>query len=283
MIPILDTHLHLLYQKNFNYEWCADFPPLQHDFTIEKYEELSKEFCITGSIFMEVDVAESEISKEAAFFTEIIKRNQHKLIGVIAACRPENKNFNELLEDTLTEAVCGFRRVLHVMPDELSQSQQFRDNIKTLSTHDLPFDICINQNQHEIAYQLIKACPDNQFVLDHCGGPSLTEEDYQLWAKSLKQIATLPNVVCKVSGIIAGLPASTSVNTLDPWIDHTLETFGADRTIIGSDWPVCNLSKDLPTWLTKVRTHFANYSEDEQHKIFHQNAETIYKVSINND
>jgi predicted TIM-barrel fold metal-dependent hydrolase len=280
MIPILDTHLHLLYQNHFNYQWCEDFPALQQDFTIEKYEALVEEFSIAGSIFMEVDVAEAQISKEAAFFTDIVKSNQHKLIGVIAACRPENENFKELAEASITDSVCGFRRVLHVMPDELSQTKLFRDNIKSLVNHNLPFDLCINQSQHDVAYQLIKACPENQFILDHCGGPSLTEEDFTIWAKSLKQLATLPNVVCKVSGIIAGLPASASTDTLDPWIDHTIECFGTDRTLIGSDWPVCNLSRDLPTWLTKVRSHFENYSEDEQHKIFHQNATSIYKVGI---
>ncbi|MGJ8655955.1 MAG: amidohydrolase family protein [Akkermansiaceae bacterium] len=280
MIPILDTHLHLLYQKKFSYAWCADFPALQNDFTIDDYEKISQNHGIAGSIFMEVDVDESEISQEAAFFTELAKSNKHTLLGVIAACRPEKENFNQLINSTLTDSVCGFRRVLHVMPDAMSQSTRFRENINSLSNHNLPFDLCINENQHEIGYDLIKSCPNTQFVLDHCGGPSLSEKNFSKWATSLKKIASLPNVVCKVSGIIAGLPADSAVSSLNPWIDTTIESFGTDRILIGSDWPVCNLSKDLPTWLTKVREHFANYSENEQHKILHQNAEAIYKVSI---
>jgi len=217
MIPILDTHLHLLYQKHFNYEWCADFPALQADFTIEDFEELTKDHGIAGSIFMEVDVPENQISQEAKFFSELAKNENNKLAGVIAACRPESKNFDELLETSLTDKVCGLRRVLHVVPDELSQSELFRTNIQSLSKHNLPFDLCINQSQHELAHDLIKACPDTQFVLDHCGGPTLDQENFTIWHNSLKSISKLPNVVCKISGIIASLPADADVNTLNPY------------------------------------------------------------------
>lgn len=280
MIPILDTHLHLLYPKHFNYEWCADFPTLQADFTIEDYQELTLDHGIAGAIFMEVDVPENQTSAEAKFFSELAKDPSNKLQGVIAACRPEANNFDALLDESLTEKVCGLRRILHVMPDELSQGSLFRKNIQSLAPRNLPFDLCINQSQHAITRELIQNCPETQFVLDHCGGPTLDQENFSLWSDSLQSIAELPNVVCKVSGIIASLPADADVDTLNPWLDETLEHFGSDRVLVGSDWPVCNLSKDLPTWLTKVRQHFSSLSEDEQCKLFHQNAERIYGVKI---
>ena len=278
MIPILDTHLHLLYQQQFTYGWCEDFPVLQSDFKIEDYQNLidSKDLDIAGSIFMEVDVDENEISKEAAFFTDLVKKSDNSLVGVIAACRPENMNFHELLESTMTSAVCGLRRVLHVMPDEVSRSSLFRENIRSLVNHKLPFDICIGESQHETGYELIKSCPDNQFVLDHCGNPTISHENFHHWSQSLKKIASLPNVVCKISGIIASLPESSEVNDLNPWIDTTIESFGTDRVMIGSDWPVYNLSRDLPTWIKAVRHYFDGFSESEQQCIFHKNAETIY-------
>ena len=278
MIPILDTHLHLLYQKYFNYEWCADFPSLQADFTMEDYEELTKDQSIAGAIFMEVDVQKNQISTEAKFFSELAKDKSNKLAGVIAACRPESENFNQLLEESLTDEICGLRRVLHTSPDELSKSHLFRKNIQSLTKHNLPFDLCVNQSQHEVIYDLIKSCSEIQFVLNHCGGPTLDQENFTIWYNSLKSISMLPNVVCKISGVIASLPKNTGVNRLNPWLDATLEHFGCDRVMIGSDWPVCNLSKDLPTWLAKVRRHFSSLSEHEQHKLFHKNAERIYKI-----
>ena len=282
MIPILDTHLHLLYQKQFNYDWCADLPALNQDFKIETYQDLVKDHGIAGSLFMEVDVREEEIPDEAAFFSDLVEESENPIAGVIAACRPENENFEELLELTLTDSVCGLRRVLHTMPDEMSQSSLFRKNIQSLAARNLPFDMCFLERQLPLAYELAKACPNNQFVLNHCGIPTIAKENFPIWQSGLEKLATLPNVSCKMSGIIAYCPSpeETTLETLRPWMETTVEAFGTDRVIFGSDWPVCNLTQGLPAWLTIARTFFSSYSTDEQHAIFHRNAESIYNIEL---
>ena len=280
MIPIFDTHLHLLYQNEFHYDWCADLPALNQDFKIEEYQELIKDHGIGGSLFMEVDVREEEISAEAAYFSDLTEKDDNPIAGVIAACRPENKNFEELLELTLTDSVCALRRVLHTMPDEMSQTSLFRKNIRTLAQHSLPFDLCFLERQLPLAYELVQACPDNQFVLDHCGVSTIDKESFPIWKSALEKLATLPNVTCKMSGIIAYCPSpeEATLDTLRPWMETTVETFGADRVVLGTDWPVCNLTQGLPAWLTIARTFFSSYSDDEQHAIFHRNAESIYNI-----
>ncbi len=280
MIPILDTHLHLLYQNEFHYDWCADLPALNQDFKIETYEELIKGHGVAKSIFIEVDARGEEIPAEAAFFSDLAQKDDNSIAGVIAACRPENENFKELLESTLTSSVCGLRRVLHTMPDELSQSDRFRKNIQSLAELNLPFDLCVHQGQLPLAYELAQACPETTFVLDHCGVPTINKENFPVWKTGIEKLATLPNVNCKMSGIIAYCPSpeEATLETLRPWMETTVETFGADRVILGTDWPVCNLTQGLPAWLTIARTFFSNYSDTEQHAIFHRNAETIYNI-----
>ena len=280
MIPILDTHLHLLYQNEFHYDWCADLPALNQDFKIEEYQKLIKDHGITGSLFIEVDAREDEISGEAAYFSNLTEMADNPIAGVIAACRPENKNFEELLELTLTDSVCGLRRVLHTMPDEMSQTSLFRKNIRSLAGRNLPFDLCFLERQLPLAYELAKSCSDNQFVLDHCGVPTIVKDSFPVWKSALEKLATLPNVTCKMSGIIAYCPSpeEATLETLRPWMETTVETFGTDRVILGSDWPVCNLTQGLPAWLTIAREFFSSYSDDEQHAIFHRNAEDIYNI-----
>lgn len=283
MIPILDTHLHLLYQESFNYDWCADAPALNHDFKIETYQDIIEGHGVTHSIFMEVDVRENEIPAEAKFFTALVKQSNNPLIGVIASCRPEEDDFQQRLDATLTDSVCGLRRILHTMPNELSQSEQFRENIRSLGARNLPFDLCINQDQlaKGIGYDLVTACPDTQFILNHCGVPTISSDEFDTWKTALQKIATLPNIVCKVSGIIAYCPTpeEATLETLRPWLEATAETFGADRLVLGSDWPVCNLTKGLPTWLEIIREFFSTYSDEDQHAIFHRNAEAIYNLT----
>ena len=280
MIPILDAHLHLLYQNKFNYDWCADLPALNQDFKIETYQELIKDHGIAKSIFIEVDVRGDGILEEAAFFSDLTEKSDNPISGVIAACRPEKENFEELLELTLTDSVCGLRRVLHTMPDEMSQSSFFRKNIQSLAARDLPFDMCFLERQLPLAYELAQACPETTFVLDHCGVPTINKENLPIWRSGLEKLATLPNVNCKMSGIIAYCPSpeEATLDTLRPWMETTVETFGADRVIFGTDWPVCNLTQGLPTWLTIAREFFSSYSSDEQHAIYHRNAESIYNI-----
>lgn len=282
MIPIFDTHLHLLYQEKFSYGWCADLPALNRDFKIETYQDLIHGHGVSASLFMEVDVAENQISDEAAFFSDLVKQSNNPLIGVISACRPEQADFQQQLESTLTDSVYGLRRVLHTMPDELSQTTMFRENIRSLVQHNLPFDLCFLERQLPLTYELAKACPENQLILDHCGVPTITKDNFENWKADLQKLATLPNVVCKISGIIAYCPSpeAAALDTLRPWMETCVETFGPDRIILGSDWPVCNLTKGLPVWLTIIREFFSSYSEDEQHAIFHHNAETIYNIQL---
>jgi predicted TIM-barrel fold metal-dependent hydrolase len=282
MIPILDTHLHLLYQEKFAYDWCADLPALNQDFKIETYQDLIDGHGVSGSIFMEVDIAETQITDEAAFFSNLVTQSNNPLMGVIAACRPEQEDFQHQLESTLTDSVCGLRRVLHTMPDELSQAEIFRENIRSLVQYNLPFDLCFLERQLPLAYELAKACPEIQFVLDHCGIPTIAKENFGHWKSGLEKVARLPNVVCKVSGIIAysTSPEEATLETLRPWLETTVETFGPDRIVFGTDWPVCNLTQGLPAWLTMARAFFSSYSEDEQHAIFHCNAESIYNIRL---
>jgi predicted TIM-barrel fold metal-dependent hydrolase len=280
MIPILDTHLHLLYQKHFSYLWCKDLPALNQDFHWEEYQELIQGHGVGGSLFMEVDVESHQISDEAKFFSNLVKQSGNPLLGVIASCRPENADFQQLLESTLTDSVCGLRRVLHVTPDEMSQSTQFRDNIRSLAEYDLSFDLCFQEQQLPLAYDLAKACPNVRFVLDHCGVPTIDPQHFESWKANLQKLATLPNVNCKVSGIIAycANEKEATLETLRPWIETCVSAFGCNRIVVGSDWPVCNLTTGMPPWLEIIRCFFSAYSEDEQHAVFHRNAESIYQI-----
>lgn len=279
MIPILDTHLHLLDREQFDYDWCADLPQLQQNFDIKSYQNLIGGHGVDRCIFMEANVRGNQITEEAAHYSALVESNDTPLIGVIAACLPEKDDFQALLESTLTPAVCGLRRVLHTTPDEISQSSLFRKNIQSLAERNLPFDLCMLERQLPLAYDLVKACPEVQFVLNHCGIPTIDPEHFSTWRNALQQLSDLPNVSCKMSGVIAYFqPNETPLETLRPWLETTVETFGSKRLIFGSDWPVCNLTKDLPAWLSLLQEFFQPYSTAEKHDIFHKNAEHIYFV-----
>ena len=283
MIPLLDTHQHLVYRNEANYSWTKDIPPLAtEDFTVDSYLSLTKDLGIGGTLFMETGVDDPDYQKEAHFIKSLMDDNKNGIKGLILSIRPEeDDNFDSWLEETLSMGVSGFRRILHVMPDDTSKSEVFRNNVKKIGNAGKPFDICYLPTQLNIAIDFAKACDDMHLVLNHCGVPSIAAGEIDQWGKDIKELSQLPNVICKLSGLMAYCaPGTSSLETIKPYVDHVLNCFGADRIVWGSDWPVVNLGKGIQEWIKVTREILSNLSESEAESIGYLNAQNIYKVTL---
>jgi predicted TIM-barrel fold metal-dependent hydrolase len=275
-IEIVDTHLHLVYRDRFSYPWLGDVPALNRDFTLETYLPQAEAAGIAQAIHMEVDVAEADQMRETDFVTSI----GGKVVAAISSCRPESQDFPAQLERLAANPkVRGLRRILHTSPDDLSQPPIFTENLKRLAAHKLSFDICVLARQLPIAWRIARACPDVQFILDHCGVPAVKERALDPWRADIKTLAAEPNVACKVSGIAAYADPNWSVDDLRPFVEHVIESFGWDRVVWGSDWPVCTLTADLGRWAAATREIIAGASKDEQAKLLNRNARRIYRLN----
>lgn len=274
----IDTHLHLIHPERFRYEWTAELPALQGNFHLEEYREAAEGCGIAGSIFMEVDVPWEKAASEAAFFCSLAEDPANRIAGVIAACRPENPDFESQLELLEHPKLLGFRRVLHTQPDELSTGAQFRESIRRIGKTGLTFDLCMLPKQLENGAALIDACPDTRFILDHCGVPDIASGDLAFWRGQLQEIPRRPNAFCKISGIIAYAAGEITAATLRPVVEHAIGCFGWDRVVWGSDWPVCNLSRDLRTWTRLLDEILAGCSADELARLYLHNARAVYRI-----
>lgn len=273
---ILDTHLHLVHLNGFHYPWLDGAPALKRDWTPADYFAEAVPLGIEAALHMEVDVAEPEIMAE----TEHVLKVHPRVVGAIAACRPESTEFPAFLDRlAVMEGVKGLRRILHTSPDELSQTPLFYENIRRLKDKGLSFDICVLARQLPLAEKLAKAAPQVQFVLDHCGVPDVASGVTDPWRENIRRVAALPNVVGKISGIGAYAKPGWTAETLRPYVEHMIECFGWDRVVWGSDHPVIRLTADLTQWVNASKAIVAGASAGEQAKLFHQNAERIYRVT----
>src|SRR6185437_16809064 len=202
--PIIDTHLHLVYRGKLSYPWLADVPPLDRDFSYETYALEARRCGVTDALHMEVDVAPGDIEAETRNVEELARRPQSLLRGAISACRPEEDGFPAFLDRQIANPfVKGFRRVLHVVPDDLSEGATFRANIKRLAGASRPFDLCVRPDQIDKAIALADLAPSVQFVLDHCGVPAIKDRAEHPWREHIAEIARRPNVAVKISGVVA--------------------------------------------------------------------------------
>lgn len=272
---LLDTHLHLIYLDRFDYRWLGNAPPLNRQWTVDDYFALAGPLGVEQALHMEVDVAEAQIEDETRFALGVDPR----VIGAIANGRPESPDFPAQLEKLLALGpVRGIRRLLQNRPPEISQSPTFIENMNLLARFGLTFDICVKSHELALAENLAAACPDTQFVLDHCGNPKIAEGEWEPWAGQITKIAALPNTVCKVSGILANVNDDWTVAQLLPYVEHVISSFGWNRVVWGSDHPVVTLHADLARWITATREIVAGASADEQASLFHRNAERIYRT-----
>jgi predicted TIM-barrel fold metal-dependent hydrolase len=172
------------------------------------------------------------------------------------------------------------RRILHVVPDAVSYSPHFIPNLQALAQHNLSFDLCFFARQLPLAMRLVRACPDTQFILDHCGNPDLTNDDLSVWRAAINELARLPNLVCKVSGIVVNTkPEGWTADDLRPVVEHLIETFGWDRLLFGSDWPVCTAAASFSQWVDALTGITKSAGAENQRKLFQTNAERVYRLN----
>ncbi|MGL4280061.1 MAG: amidohydrolase family protein [Albidovulum sp.] len=278
-MDFIDTHQHLIWRDRLGYGWTAGIPALaEGDFTPEDYQAQTKGLGIAGTIFMECGVDDDDHQAEARYVATRVGRDG--ILGQIASCRPETDDgFDAWLEECSGLHVRGYRRILHVVPDEMSQGTTFRANLKKIGRKGLAFDMCFLARQLPIAEELARACDGQALVLDHCGVPDIAGGAFDAWAKGIDRLAALPHVSVKLSGISAYCaPGTASTETLKPWVDHVINRFGADRVVWGSDWPVSLLGAGLVPWIEMTRELLASFSPDEQAAIASKNARRIYGV-----
>lgn len=271
---ILDTHLHLVYPDRFSYPWLSGAPAINKPWSIEDYLAEALPLGIESALHMEVDVADPDILPETEFVLTL-----PRIVGAIAACRPENPDFVARIE-RLSELphVKGVRRILHQAPDDLSQSDLFIENIRHLPDFDLSFDLCVRADQLPIGQQLVERAPDVTFILDHCGVPDITGAGLDPWRDHIRALARLPNLNAKISGIVAYSGPDWTLDTIRPYVEHVIECFGWDRVVWGSDHPVVTLTGSLTRWVEATREIIAGASPDQQAQLLHRNAERLYKI-----
>ncbi|MFZ0745318.1 MAG: amidohydrolase [Terracidiphilus sp.] len=279
-IPIIDTHQHLIYPGTGPYSWTHGLDALDgKPFPLEEYRQLAQPAGIVGSIFMET--SPDDWRAEFARIAQLASQPESGMVGIVANCRPEEEGFEPYLESIRTEKLVGLRRICHTEHDDLSRQPRFVQNVRRAGSFGLTFDLCFLARQLGIALELARKCPDTQFVLDHCGVPDIAGGLMDSWCAAIRDLAGLPNVACKISCVLAYCrPGNATVQAVRPWVEHCIQSFGWDRVVWGSDWPVCNIRSSLTAWVEISRQIVQSVSEDEQAKLFQKNALRLYGVPV---
>lgn len=278
-VKIVDSHQHFWDLDLFGYSWLQK-PALNRSFRMSDYLRATKGLDVVKSIHLEADVDEPFMLAETRYIMELASQPNNPLAGFVACARPEDRDFSSYLQKIVEyPGLKGIRRLLHNQPDALGRNKTFIENVSSLSGYELSFDICVLARQLPIAINLVEQCPEVSFILDHCGVPQVKEKVLDPWRSHISQLAKFPNVCCKISGLVAYAdPAKWTPDDLRPYIEHVISSFGWDRVLFGSDWPVCTTSSTFGTWVETLHRITEAEGKPKQAKLFHDNAIRVYRL-----
>jgi L-fuconolactonase len=151
--------------------------------------------------------------------------------------------------------------------------------VKLLPKYSLSFDICVKHWALTYAIELVKRCPEVDFVLDHIGKPDIKNNLREPWWSQIRDLARFPNVVCKVSGVVTEADhKSWKREQVKPYVAHVIECFGFDRVLYGSDWTVSNLTHAYPVWVEILDEVVAGVPPVDVRKLYRENAIRTYRL-----
>ena len=295
--PIIDSHQHLWDLSRFHLPWLTNKSSLNRCYLMEDYLRATKDLGtfrsagqtkpsygkIVKTIYMEVDLDPAQQAAEADYVLDICRCGESPMVAAVISGRPASDGFKNYITPYRDgKYIKGVRQVLHVpeTPPSYCLDEKFIRGIRLLGDLGLSYDICLRPEELLDGAKLIDACPGTRFILDHCGNANLQTRDQSQWKRDIALVAKRKHVVCKVSGIVASAkPGEWKADDLAPIVRHTAEVFGHDRILFGGDWPVCTLAATYQQWVEALKSAISDWSEQDQRKLFHDNAVRFYGLS----
>lgn len=276
---IVDSHVHLWDPRRFRMPWLDDLEPLRRPFSAADFGERARGLAVEQVVYVQVDVTPGYGLLEAQWAV-----SQAPLVaGVVAWAPMEDGEIVSTFLDALVQLgprIKGVRRLLQSEPSlDFLTTPELIAGLRLLPRYGLSFDICIRHHQLERTIDMVRACPETQFVLDHLGKPSVSTGTLEPWRQQISQLAEFPNVVCKVSGVVTEADhVNWTLEDLKPYVAHVLAAFGEDRVLFGGDWPVVTLAASYRRWVETLDQLTSTLSPHARQKLWADNARRIYRL-----
>lgn len=277
MTPIIDAHHHLWTYQKEEYEWIDDsMEILRRDYLVEELDTVCGSAGVSGTIAVQA----RQNLKETDWLLSVAEANP-RIRGVVGWVDLRGDRLGDQLRKlTASGKLVGVRHVLQDEPErDLMLRPSFMEGIAKLQPLNLVYDLLIFPDQLEFAVRLAASLPEQRFVLDHLAKPPVRSGRLHPWNEHLLELARCPNVWCKISGLVTEADhLHWSYESLIPYLEVAAEAFGAERIMVGSDWPVCLLAAEYREVMSIYHRFFDGWDPADRMKIFFQNAVDCYKL-----
>lgn len=275
---MIDSHHHLWKYTDEEYGWIQSGTSIVRDFLTSDLEAATKAAGVEATVVVQArqTLEESDWLLSLTDQTDIVQ-------GVVGWVPLIDADVARPLGRYAAHGKFkGVRHVLQGEADEYFLRDDFHRGLALLPDLDLRYDLLLFQRQLPVAIQLVDRQPDLGIIVDHIAKPEIRKGTIDpAWKAGMAELAKRENILgVKISGMVTEvLDPELDEATLRAYFNETLELFGADRVMFGTDWPVCLLRiESYQKWVAMMRRFVSGLSEDEQTAILAANAARVYDL-----
>jgi L-fuconolactonase len=279
----IDSHHHLWDLSIRPQTWMVgdNMGPVRRDFDTNDLREAIRGTGIEKSVLVHATMTNAETYELLE-----IAQSDETVIGVVGWVDIDSKGAIAEVEKYLqapgSSYLKGIRDVAQDLPDAnyLARTQA-KATVKELGKLGLVYDILTKTPELAAAIELVRACPDVHFVLDHISKPYIAKQEFEPWKSLITELAQFPNVVCKVSGMVTEANwNSWQVGDYRPYVDHVIDCFTPERLMFGSDWPVALLAAEKYASVVDLATALTSgFSTSENEGFWRKNVLRSYNIT----
>ena len=282
---LIDTHQHLWVMSERAYSWIEPaYGPLYDDFTPERLAPEIPASGVTGSVLVQ-----AADTYDDTFYMLDVAGHSDFVQGVVGWVPFERPNESRTALETLAKNkhFKGVRNLTHDYSNPKYESDDawiirpaVLETLAYVEKMGLSLDYVSVKPEHtKNIVTLAKKFPKLKIVVDHFAKPPIAAKEMEPWASSMAEIAAFPNVYAKLSGLnTASDLANWSVADWQPYVDFIVKTYGANRVMMGGDWPVIVLGNTyVEIWKAQVEV-ISGYSQEDQDWITHKTAKAFYNL-----
>jgi L-fuconolactonase len=283
--PVIDAHHHIWDPAARQHDWLISRPRLRRSFGLADYARECVPAGITASVLVQV-LASSVETADLLAAAAATAGQVPEVAGVIGWVDLTAGDVSGEL-DRLRGLPGGDRLagVRHLVQDEPDPNWLGRPDVgrglRAVGAAGLVFDLLVRPSQLPAALRVTAELDEVRFVLDHGGKPEISAGRTEPWAGLVAEMAALPNLTCKLSGLVTEAGPAWTPESFVPYVDHLLESFGPGRLMFGSDWPVCTIAASYAEVIALARELLASrLSEGEQAAVFGSTAASVYRLTV---
>jgi L-fuconolactonase len=278
---VVDTHAHFWDPGPLRYRWIEKGSVFDRPYHPEDYWRAAAQLPVDRLIFVECD-AHAESSVREARWVAQLARADARILGIVA--RVDLTASTNLARDVAEVAalplVKGVRDNIQNNPAGFALQDSFIRGVQEVHERGLHFELCLKHHQLAETIELVKRCPKGRFVLDHCAKPDIQAGLREPWLTQMRAMAELPNVDCKISGLVTEADWERWRPEDVLWYaQQAAEVFGPSRILFGSDWPVNEVAGGFGRWFRLAEELAAAWSLENRRRFFCKNAERVYRLT----